>query len=41
MQTQVTFQTHGPAVTTAAIWFVMLNPVLWFMIYILAAWLNN
>jgi hypothetical protein len=41
MQAQVTFQTHGPAVTTAAIWFVMLNPVLVFIICALAAWLMN
>jgi hypothetical protein len=41
METQVTFPTHGPAVTTAAIWFVMLNPVLVFIICVLAAWLMN
>ena len=41
MQTLVTFETHGPTVTTAAIWFVMLNPVLVFIICALAAWLMN
>jgi hypothetical protein len=41
MQTQVTLQTHGPAVTNAAVWFVVLNPVLGFIICALAAWLIN
>jgi hypothetical protein len=41
MQTQMTFQTHGPAVTNAAIWFVVLNPVLVSIICALAAWLMN
>jgi hypothetical protein len=40
MQPQITFETHGPAVT-AAIWFAMLNPVLVFIICALAAWLMN
>jgi hypothetical protein len=41
MHPQMTFETHGPAVTTAAIWFVVLNPVLVFIICVLAAWLMN
>jgi hypothetical protein len=41
METQVAFQTHGPTVTNAAVWFVMLNPVLVFIICALAAWLIN
>jgi len=41
MQTQISFEIHGPAVTTAAIWFVVLNPVLVFIICALAAWLMN
>jgi len=40
MQTQIPFETHGAAVTTAAVWFVILNPVLGFIICAaLAAWL--
>jgi hypothetical protein len=41
MQPQITFETHGSAVTNAAIWFVMLNPVLVFIICAVAAWLMN
>jgi hypothetical protein len=41
MQTQITFETHRPAVTTAAIWLVMLNPVLVFIICALAGLLMN
>jgi hypothetical protein len=41
MQTQTTFQMHEPAVTTATVWFVVVNPVLWFIIYALTAWLMN
>jgi hypothetical protein len=41
MQTQITFETHGPAFTSAAIWFVVLNPVIVFMICAMAAWLMN
>jgi hypothetical protein len=41
MQPQLTFETHGPAITNAAVWFVMLNPVLIFIICALAAWLMN
>jgi hypothetical protein len=41
MQAQVTFQTHGPAVTNAAVWLVILNPALAFIICALAAWLMN
>jgi len=37
MQTQMTFETHEPAVTNAAVWFVILNPVLGFIISVLAA----
>jgi hypothetical protein len=37
MQTQMTFETHGPAVTNAAVWFVILNPVLAFIICAMAA----
>jgi hypothetical protein len=35
----MTFETHGPAVTNAAVWFVILNPVLAFIICALAAYL--
>jgi hypothetical protein len=41
MQTQISFEIHGPAITTAAIWFVVLNPVLVLIICALAAWLVN
>ena len=41
MQTQTTFEMHEPAVTIAALWFVVLNPVLAFIICALAAWLIN
>jgi hypothetical protein len=41
MQTQMTFETHGPAFTSAAIWFVVLNPVIVFIICAMAAWLMN
>ena len=41
MQTQPTFEMHEPAVTIAALWFVVLNPVLGFIICALAAWLMN
>ena len=41
MQTQITFETHGPAATNAAVWFVILNPVLVFVICVLAALLMN
>jgi hypothetical protein len=41
MQTQITFETHGPAFTSAAIWFVVLNPVIVFIICAMAAWLMN
>ena len=41
MQTQITFETHGPAVTNAAVGFVMLSPMLGFIICALAAWLMN
>ena len=37
----MTFETHGPAVTNAAVWFVILNPVLVFIICVLAALLMN
>ncbi len=37
MQTQMTFDTHGPAVTNAAVWFVILSPVLGFIICVIAA----
>jgi hypothetical protein len=37
----MTFETHGPAVTDAAVWFVMLSPVLGFIVYALAASLMN
>ena len=41
MQTQITFETHAPVVTNAAVWFVILNPVLGFIICALAAWQMN
>ncbi len=41
MQTQITFQTHGPALTNAAVWFVILSPVLGVIVCVLAAWLMN
>jgi hypothetical protein len=41
MQTQITFETHGQAVTNAAVWFVILSPVFGFIICALAAWLMN
>jgi len=41
MQTQMTFETHGPAVTNAAVWFVILSPVLGAIICGPAAWLMN
>jgi len=41
MQTQTTFQVHEPAVANATLWFVMLNPVLWMIIYAMAGWLMN
>jgi hypothetical protein len=41
MQPQITFETHGPAVTNAAVWFVILNPVLVFINCAMAAWLMN
>ena len=41
MQTQITFETHGLAVTNAAVWFVILSPLLGFIIYALAACLMN
>jgi len=37
MHTQMTFETHGPAVTNAAVWFVILSPVLGFIICAIAA----
>jgi hypothetical protein len=37
----MTFETHGPAVTNAAVWFVILSPVLGFIISALAACLMN
>ena len=41
MQTQPTFEMHEPAVIIAALWFVVLNPLLAFIIYAMAAWLMN
>jgi hypothetical protein len=41
MQTQTTLETQGAAVTNAAVWFVMLNPVLFFIICALGAWLMS
>jgi hypothetical protein len=41
MQPQTTLETHGPIVTNAAVWFVILNPVLVFIICVLAAWLMS
>jgi hypothetical protein len=35
----MTFKTHRPAVTNAAVWFVILSPVLGVIICALAAWL--
>jgi hypothetical protein len=40
-QTQITSETHGRAITIAAIWFVVLNPVLVFITCAMAAWLMN
>ena len=37
MHTEISFETHGPVVTNAAVWFVILNPVLVFIICVLAA----
>jgi hypothetical protein len=41
IQTQITFETHGRTITTAAIWFVVLNPVLVFITCAIAARLMN
>ena len=41
MQTQTTFELHEPAVIIATLWFVVLNPVLWFIIYAIVGWLMN
>jgi hypothetical protein len=37
----MTFETHGPAVTNAAVWLVILSPVLGVVMCALAAWLIN
>ena len=41
MQTQTTFEVHEPAVIIATLWFVVLNPVLWFIIYAFIGCLMN
>ena len=41
MQTQTTFELHEPAVIIATLWFVVLNPVLWLIIYAMAGWWMN
>jgi hypothetical protein len=41
MQTQPTFELHEPAVIIATLWFVVLNPVIAFIIFAMMGWLMN